>query len=154
MQWGISNEQQAVDLFQETTGLQVEHTGLWMDGCGYLGASPDGLIGDNAIIEVKCPFKYRNKVLDEELEKDSHYILKKINNEFRLNKDHEYYHQIQGTLFITNKMLCHLMIWTPQSSVIYEVNRDEEWAIHLGLLKEFYIQKYLEYLVGNISFNN
>lgn len=37
------------------TGNVVEETGLWLYSSGVLGASPDGLINDGKILEVKCP---------------------------------------------------------------------------------------------------
>lgn len=56
MQWGIDHEDEARDLYEAETGSIVEPVGfvphpdvLW------LGASPDGLIGTDGILEIKCP---------------------------------------------------------------------------------------------------
>lgn len=57
VQWGREHEAEAIEIFKETTALDVVGTGLWLLESGYLGASPDGLVGDDAIIEVKCPYK-------------------------------------------------------------------------------------------------
>uniref|UniRef100_V5GT43 YqaJ viral recombinase domain-containing protein n=1 Tax=Anoplophora glabripennis TaxID=217634 RepID=V5GT43_ANOGL len=91
VQWGLQHEELGLDAFTLAMGLQVVPTGLWMDMCGFLGASPDGLVGDNAIIEVKCPFKYRNMSLSSALCEDHTYIIyKDENNETQINKNHIY----------------------------------------------------------------
>lgn len=52
VQWGRNNEQEALQTFFAATNLQVEDTGLWLDECGYLGTSPDGLVGADALVEM------------------------------------------------------------------------------------------------------
>jgi putative phage-type endonuclease len=56
MQWGIDYEQAAVAEYELATGRFIRD-------CGFIqhptiidsGASPDGLVGDDGLIEVKCP---------------------------------------------------------------------------------------------------
>lgn len=56
MQWGIHNEQGAADAFEVATGIMVDAGGLVMhDRITGFGATPDRLIGDDAILEIKCP---------------------------------------------------------------------------------------------------
>ncbi|XP_026283200.2 uncharacterized protein LOC113209746 [Frankliniella occidentalis] len=59
LNWGNDNEGPAAKMFERKSGLQVVETGLWLHSSGKIGASPDGLIGSNAILEVKCPYKIR-----------------------------------------------------------------------------------------------
>lgn len=49
-------EDNAIKKLEELYGIKVEKCGLFIDSetC-YLGASPDGIVGDNAIVEIKCP---------------------------------------------------------------------------------------------------
>lgn len=63
--WGISNEEEGVKAFESAMGKRVQNSGLWLSASGILGASPDGLIGGNEILEVKCPFTQRNMTIDE-----------------------------------------------------------------------------------------
>ena len=65
--WGMQHEKDAVSSFSQTTGLAVNKTGIWLDDTGILGASPDGLIGDDALVEVKCPYFLRNETVCERL---------------------------------------------------------------------------------------
>ena len=59
--WGTWIEKDAVSSFSKTTGLVVNKTGIWLDDAGILGASPDGLTGENALqrlnILIPCKMK-------------------------------------------------------------------------------------------------
>ncbi|KAI4455534.1 exonuclease phage-type/recb c-terminal domain-containing protein [Holotrichia oblita] len=74
IQWGREHEAKAVEEFTAVTGLSVTPAGIWLDQCGYLGATPDGFVGDEDLLEVKCPFKYRNSNIVEVLPDEKHYI--------------------------------------------------------------------------------
>ncbi len=56
MQWGVDNEPHAIAAYENETGFFVNGTGL-IDHpfIEMFGASPDGLVGENGQIEVKCP---------------------------------------------------------------------------------------------------
>lgn len=56
MKHGMKYEAEARDRYEATSGQLVQLCGLAMhDTIAHLGASPDGLIGDDAIHEIKCP---------------------------------------------------------------------------------------------------
>ena len=61
--WGISNEQEAIKAFTTAAKMKVEETGIWLDPCGLIDAIPDGLIGTGAVLEVKCPYTFRNSTI-------------------------------------------------------------------------------------------
>jgi putative phage-type endonuclease len=56
MQWGTDTEPQARTAYEMMTGRDVVEVGFiqhpTIDG---FGASPDGLVGDDGLIEIKCP---------------------------------------------------------------------------------------------------
>lgn len=56
MQWGTDCEPRARAAYEFTTGLTVAEIGF-VDHptVGSSGASPDGLVGDAGLIEIKCP---------------------------------------------------------------------------------------------------
>lgn len=122
---------------------------MWLSNNGFLGASPDGLVGMNHIVEVKCPWKFRNKVLSTEIENDHSYIVYKENDQILVNKQHPYWDQIQGQLYLTNRKFCCLVIWTPMQSIITEVEKDNECESNLEILEAFFIQKYIPYSIEN-----
>lgn len=56
MAWGTETEPQARAMFTLTTGLSVVETGFVLHPeIADLGASPDGLIGDDGLVEIKAP---------------------------------------------------------------------------------------------------
>ncbi|KAG0410463.1 hypothetical protein HPB47_012427 [Ixodes persulcatus] len=59
VQWGILHEPDAIKAFSEATNLTPTPTRLWLHESGLLCASPDGIGGDEAVLEVKCPWKFR-----------------------------------------------------------------------------------------------
>jgi putative phage-type endonuclease len=55
MQWGTETEPQARAMYELQTGLEVIETGFTPHPELAAGASPDGLVGDDGLIEIKCP---------------------------------------------------------------------------------------------------
>lgn len=56
MQHGIDNEEDGCTAYELTTGHSVEHVGfIDHPTIEWSGASPDGLIGDDGMLEIKCP---------------------------------------------------------------------------------------------------
>ena len=48
-------EEQAIPFYEFTSGETIQRVGLCMTDDGRIGCSPDGLLGDNGGIEIKCP---------------------------------------------------------------------------------------------------
>ena len=65
IQWVVNNEAEAIKEFERQTQLHVQETRIWLDECEVLGASPDGLVGDDAVLESKCPYTQRNMTIAE-----------------------------------------------------------------------------------------
>lgn len=56
MEWGIEQEQYACIAYEENKYVLVQRTGFWLHPTiKWLGVSPDRLVGDDGLIEVKCP---------------------------------------------------------------------------------------------------
>lgn len=141
VQWGIANEQ------EEATGMKVRGSGLWLADSGILGASPDGLVGDTDIIEVKCPFQWRDHTVEEAVQEKSFYLYLEEGGAYRLKEDHHYWHQVQGQLHLSGKTTCYFTIWTPKQCVIIPISRDDLWQPNLGILEPFYRDHMLPQLV-------
>lgn len=56
MQWGTEKEPEARDAYEFFAGVEVELVGF-VDHprIAMSGASPDGRVGDNGLVEIKCP---------------------------------------------------------------------------------------------------
>jgi putative phage-type endonuclease len=56
MQWGTDTEPQARAMYELQTGLEVNEVGFVPHPViEWTGASPDGLVGDGGLLEIKCP---------------------------------------------------------------------------------------------------
>ncbi len=55
MQWGIDHEDEARMVYEAIKGVEVQQTGLLKHAELEAGASPDGLVGADGGIEIKCP---------------------------------------------------------------------------------------------------
>ncbi|KAJ8965260.1 hypothetical protein NQ314_004250 [Rhamnusium bicolor] len=149
IQWGRENELSAIETFKAATGMEVFSTGLWLEECGYIGASPDGFVGEDALIEVKCPYKYKSVSLEDALRNDKTYIIyKNEEGDITVNTKHVYWDQIQGQLHITNKEKCFLVVWTPAECEIVEIPKYKEWEENMDLLKQFYLEKFIPYITN------
>jgi len=146
--WGRTHEKVAIKAYTQTTGNTVQETGLWLHESGILGASPDGLVGDDTIIEVKCPYKHRNQTVEEALSgKDSEkYVVFLRDGQWSLNTQHAYYHQIQGQLFLTKRQSAVLFIWTTQNFQCFNILKDLEWAKNIDVLIRFYFEFFVPYV--------
>lgn len=67
---GKRHEEDAILQLENQLEVDIKKCGLFVDeDFPYLGASPDGLIGDDTIIEIKCPFSSFNEHVEEAIKK-------------------------------------------------------------------------------------
>ena len=123
MAWGRANEANAIGLFELSTGLDVKKCGFFPYE-DWLGASPDGLIGDDTILEFKCPYGIRNKAAPVPFK--------------RLDQTH-YYGQIQIEMLASGRTKAIFAQWTPNEEYVEHVAQDQDWIDeNLPRLREFY----------------
>ena len=64
--WGKQHEEDAISATEEQMDLKIEKCGLFIDlENAFLCATPDGLVGDDTVVEVKCPYGAREMTPDE-----------------------------------------------------------------------------------------
>jgi exodeoxyribonuclease (lambda-induced) len=109
--------------FYELTHDETAPIGFIKNDAGTLGASPDRLVGDDGILEIKVPAPHTHvKYL---LDNDA---LKK-----------EYQQQNQFQLYVTERKFCDLMSYHPEMKpVLIRIEPDEKYFTTMdSLLKEF-----------------
>ena len=150
--WGQMHEASAIAKYQEITGNHVQPIGLVLLPCGFLGSSPDGIIFDmsqegaatQGVLEIKCPWSHRNSSINqmvaEELkgkDKKKSFFLTATKE---LNKEHNYWHQVQAEILAANVTWAHFVIWTTVDCAILRIEKDLAWeAKYVPMLKEFYL---------------
>lgn len=150
IQWGIEHEENALKVVRSIVKKEIKPTGLWLSTSGALGASPDGMIDDKIPVEAKCPFKYRNILLTEALKTEevkSYIIYYDENCKLCLNKNHPYYHQIQGQMYLTKSEYSYLCVWTPKQAIVCKIHKDMTWDSNLNSMEEFYFERFVPYII-------
>lgn len=93
--FGRQNEKKAIERYEQATGKEVLSCGLFIDiENPFLGASPDGLIGQDGIIEVKTLPSIKTQTIEETLNRKQNICLERKNNVVQLKRKHNYYYQV------------------------------------------------------------
>ena len=92
--WGVTNE--------------VVETGVWLDESGVLGASPDRLVGEDHVLEAKCSYTLRNASIEGALKSETFCLEKNKDGSYSLKRNHVYWHQVQGQMYLELLLFCCL----------------------------------------------
>lgn len=107
MEWGIETENQAREYYKGYKKVEVEQVGFIK--CSGIGCSPDGLIGEEGLLEIKCP--------------DSSTHLEYILANKMVST---YIPQVQGQLLVTGRKWCDIVSFDPR------VTNRPFWCIRVG----------------------
>lgn len=144
--YGIEHEPIAVKEFSTFLGIEIQPCGFFIDENDfYLGATPDGLVGHNGLVEIKCPYSCRQLSPIEAIqEKKLTYMEVGQEGSFNLKKNHNYYFQVQAQLHISKRDFCYFVVWTPKGFIHDRIERDDEFFEAMKeKLKNFYFEHYL-----------
>lgn len=136
MQWGIDNEALAVTEYELLTGNVTEECGFIKHKTLEAGASPDRLVGEDGILEVKCP------------NTATHIAYLKAGK-----VPMEYIAQVMGQLWITGRKWCDFISYDPRmpanaSILIVRVYRDESYIDDL----EAQVEAFLDEVEAEVEF--
>ncbi|WP_339885373.1 lambda exonuclease family protein [Vreelandella maris] len=115
--YGHQHEDEARTEYALTTGNAVSETGFHAHpDIEWMGASPDGLVGSDGLLEIKCPFKLRDAdaVPDELLSLDARDL---------------YWHQMQCQMHVMHRKWCDFAVWCPGEIRIERYHRDGDWML-------------------------
>jgi hypothetical protein len=117
MQWGIDQEPFARAAYEAHRGVLVDEVGFMPHPIIEMsGASPDGLVGDNGMVEIKCP--------------DSKTALECWLSDNPVES--KYFAQMQWQMRCANRAWCDYVVFDPRMPqkaqlFIYRVERDDKW---------------------------
>ncbi len=129
MQRGIELEPEAREMYKLISRNEVEQVGFcFKDEKRLVGASPDGLISDKGLVEIKCP-------------KASTVISYMLDGGLPA----KYKQQVQGQLWITGREWCDFAAYHPDMPLyLVRVNRDERYIKMIDELVSDFIETMLE----------
>lgn len=113
---GKELEGDAVKLYEMLKDCEVKHMGFVTNDDGNIGCSPDGCVGDDGLIEIKCP-KPKTHVK---------YCITGVIEDV-------YKPQIQGQMLVTGRKYVDIISYHPEMKpAIIRVERDEEYIEKLS----------------------
>ena len=121
MEWGTATEPQARAMYELDSGNTVEEVSfIKLNEVDKIGCSPDGLIGDDGMIEIKCP-KTTTQI--------ETYLSGKMPSGHRA--------QVQGQLWVSGRQWTDFVSFDPRidgasSYFCVRVERDEEYIKELS----------------------
>lgn len=130
MKYGRIHEKDAIhDL--KLKNINVQPCGLIIDEeLPFLAATPDGLIDNTGILEIKCPASCSQLTPEESIlgRKFTFWNIDKSKKEITgFNKKHIHHYQVQGQLHISKREYCLFVLWTPQGIKIEKIERDDSF---------------------------
>lgn len=114
MKWGTETEPQARAMYELKSGNKVKEVAFIIKGHD-IGVSPDGLIGDYGMLEIKCPT-----------------TITQVRRALTDNYSKDYYEQIQMQLWVAKRQWCDFLSFDPRLDVdagylLQRVERDEDF---------------------------
>lgn len=122
MDWGLSNERDAILRYEVETGIKTRTSGFYTHNSVF-GGSPDSEVGINGILEVKCPFASENHIAIS--------LCETVEDLRDFNEC--YYTQPQGNMFVTGTKWCDFISYDPRCKnekfqiKIIRIHRDDEF---------------------------
>jgi putative phage-type endonuclease len=124
-EYGTRNEAGALAEYIMETGNAVEAVGF-IAREDWAGCSPDGLIGEEGGLEIKCPFGLR---------KDETPAFKSI-----FDQPH-YFDQVQFSIWVANRSWWNFYQWSPNGTSMEKVMWSGSWQDeNLPKLRQFYAE--------------
>lgn len=131
MQWGNETEPQARAMYELKNDVDVKEVTFISTGKN-IGVSPDGLVGDNGLIEIKCP----NSLTQ---------VRRALSDKYYT----DYYKQIQMQLWVSEREWCDFVSFDPRinSNASYleqRVFRDDEFISDMTVKVNDFVSEMLE----------
>lgn len=133
MEWGTETEPKARSMYELMNDVTVEEI-AFIKHSEHVGVSPDGLVGDNGLLEIKCP-------------KTTTQIQRVIAGVCPT----EYIAQIQGQLWVSGREWCDFVSYDPRikndaSYFEIRVERDEVFISDLAEAVDKFLEELNEIL--------
>ena len=151
LRYGIVHETLAITQYEKEMGCKVTHpTGLIVHkDYPFIAATPDGIVSDDLILEVKCPKVAEKRSVASLARGDAKMKIFCLNDELKLKRTHPYYTQVQCQLACTGARFCDFYVWSPNGEAV----RDrvsfyaEFWASKVEKVKVFFYECLLPEMV-------
>jgi putative phage-type endonuclease len=108
MEWGTETEPAAREYYEAVNDCDVRQIGF-AEHNDYIGCSPDGLVGEDGLLEIKCPNSATHI---------SYILADKLPSTYKA--------QVQGQLWVTERKWCDFVSYDPR------VTKRPYWTIRVS----------------------
>ena len=154
--WGCSRETDAVEAYKAIVctrheSFQITENGFFIDiDNPFIGASPDRIVSckccGKGVLEVKCPYCYRDNLPEGE---QKNFCLTKVAGEWKLQRNHSYYFQVQTQMMVCRVAYCDFAVWTEKELVAERITIDSDFHQSMvDAVKHFFVCGVLPEIVG------
>ena len=104
-------------------------------------------------MEAKCPYAAKNRIINStnvpylKTSSDGKHLI--------LDKNHDYYYQVQGLLFISHAQKCHFVVYTLCDLQVITVERNDNFINEVvGKLNKFFNEYFCAALYNKYLYRN
>lgn len=139
MEWGVEQEAYARMAYEVAKDVLVDKTGFWHHpDIAFVGVSPDGLVNDDGLVEIKCPKTetHIDYMLDDKVPA-------------------KYYKQIQCQLWVTGRQWCDFISFDPRMPALKQLfvircPRDDDFIATMEAEVRTFLTE-IEFLMGKLE---
>ena len=107
LEHGEEYEGEAILLYMDRTGREVDYRQKFIEYDSFIGGTPDGYVGEEGLIEVKCPWDGGNHIRG--------ILTGEVYNP-------EYIYQMQGYMWMTGRKWCDFVTYDPDLCEALQLN--------------------------------
>ena len=126
--WGTENEPLAISVYELATGNNVSNGGFYKFDEN-TGSSPDGLVNEDGMVEIKCPYNRANHF-------NNILSLQDADDLYKINK--QYYYQCHHQMFCSGRKWVDFCSFDPRLMEtqnflhVVRIDRNEELMDHMA----------------------
>lgn len=125
-------ESEALKKYSALTDNIVTRCGFIIDEeRPFVGATPDGLVGEQVVVEVKCPYSAKHKNITPQTVP----YLEESDGALHLKHSHDYYYQVQLQMQLPKRTYCHFVVYTLCDLKVIIIPKD--YIFISDMLKQF-----------------
>ncbi len=129
MRWGTETEPQARSMYEVNNNFVSVDEVAFIEHSEFVGVSPDGLIGEDGMLEIKCPT-----------------TITQIKRALTYDYSEDYKAQIQMQLWVAQREWCDFVSFDPRidcdaSFLQQRVYRDEEFIDNMKVVTTSFVER-------------
>lgn len=142
LEHGKNYEHMAISAYMSVTNHDVKKCGIVVSTAKpFIACSPDGIINDSYLVEVKCPFSAKDKPISNVT---IPYLKSGSPAGYHLEETHDYYYQVQGQMYCTGAEKCDFIVYTITDMKFFQIERNDQFIVNMVKTLEKFFHEYFK----------